>query len=119
MSVSFKAKRIKEGILKEIWNRKFSDKPFPKVKAFKMPNKRYLETLKKMRQSSKKKTEAQDLKEYGKILCPDEVEQLAGYSGLDRKSGNFFIIVNEDSVHPSMCTLAHELEHIYKGDLSE
>ena len=118
MTVSIKAKKIKEEILKEIWEEKFSDKPFPKVKAYKMPNKRYLEKLKKMREMSKERTEAQDLKEYSKVLSTVEIERLQGYTVLDR-SGDYFIIVNEDSTLPLKVILEHELEHIYKEDLGQ
>lgn len=115
MNVSFKAKKIEEEILREIWNRKFSDKPFPKVKAFKMPNKRYLETLKKMRKSSKEKTEAQDMREYGRILNQEEAENLHGFTVLDGISGDYFIFVNEDSILSLKITLEHELNHVYEG----
>jgi hypothetical protein len=97
-------KQLSEYGLRQIWNSKFKDKPFPKVRAFILKDEEFQRLL-KQRQSHPSYRDTQ-FKEYGKIASNEMVEAFI-FKSVD----GFVICITEHSL--LLECLEHELRHAY------
>jgi len=100
--------QVSERKLAEIWSLKFSDKKFPKVRAFILEDSEFdglLECLGRI--PTIKDTQ---LKEYGRVYPNEQVMAFAFPSTIDA-----IIIIRENSLFSLDHDLEHELRHIYLG----
>lgn len=110
----FKFKQLKEVSeyrLRQIWNTRFSDKPFPKVEAIILEDREFLDSLKRCNRETQ-------IKEYGEIV-PDEM--VYGFLS-ETPKGLFVIVVRRSHFKDDLSLgeiLEHELRHIYLGTLEK
>jgi hypothetical protein len=108
----FRAKKeIPQSKLKEIWGVNFSDKLFPKVRAFILENREFMKTLKRMRTSPCLRD--MGTKEWGKYIPESEASAL-----LFHTTEGHYILRSGISKNDLDTDLEHELRHIYKGEAS-
>jgi hypothetical protein len=101
--------QVSERKLVEIWSLKFSDKKFPKVRAFILEDPAFdvlLECLGRV--PTIKDTQ---LKEYGRVYPNEQVMAFAFPGTTD----DAIIVVRENSLFSLDRDLEHELRHIYLG----
>ena len=107
---------IPESKLKEVWQKFFSDKPFPKVKGFMLTEQEYLRVLKK----EKEFPNIKDLRvEEWKTYRKDEESNAHTCSVDDNYKGEYkFIILRKETSTESLeHNLEHELGHIYRKEV--
>jgi hypothetical protein len=108
-SFSFKGEQIPDRRLRRIWDKKFSDKPYPNVKAYKLRRRHYIRLNDIL--THELNIPSGDMKEYGYI--PKGVSDALV---LNTNEDEYIVYAREDSLEPLDASLEHELRHIYSDD---
>jgi len=95
--------------LKKIWKSKFSDKPFPNVRAFILEENEFIKTLQRLHESPCFKDTR--IIEWGRKTPLDKI------SGCVFQMDTAIILVKQNSPYPIDDDLEHELRHIYSGEV--
>ena len=111
-------KELSQELLRTAWTKWYSDKSFPKVRAFLVDKEGLENCIKRLDQLGYK---IGDIEEYGEKVMVSDTEGLVFY---EPKTEYFFIVINEELNKGSypiieeevLECLGHELRHIYKGD---
>jgi uncharacterized protein with von Willebrand factor type A (vWA) domain len=101
-------RKIPEENLKKIWDSKFSNKPFPQVKAFILRDRDFNKLLEKLQKS--KHIRDTQVREWGN-LDPNVVSTAFMFPSEE----GLMIIVRQTSPYPLNEDLEHELKHIHSG----
>lgn len=107
---------ISQSKLKEVWNKNFSDKPFPIVRAFILTKYQFLKYIKRMKDALGNYVLEASVSHEWKGFTPHLDSQILGHV-LALESG-FTITVRKDALtlNPLEFYLEHELRHIYKKE---
>lgn len=110
--VKLKAKRIPKKQLALEW-KKLSDKPLPKVKAFKLSDYDFEQML---HQRSCAEDKIREMVEWGRIL-PVSGTDACVFNAEEKAEADYIILIRENSYHSQKEIIRHELNHIAQGDL--
>ena len=110
--MQIKAKRIHERQLAKEW-KSISNKPFPKIKAFKLRDEDFNHVIDLRRCPEDCMRE---IEEWGRVLSTKGTDACV-FNADENEKADYIILVRENPHHTLDEIIVHELEHIAKGDL--
>jgi len=111
----FKERRISEDKLRKVWDKKFSNKPFPPVRGYRVKYKEFVKIFEGYMQSDPIRaelTKKSEIREHGSSGGLHNVTAFAIDTGVE----GFLIFVKTNSPLSLEEDLEHELRHIYNAD---
>ena len=110
--MQIKAKRIHERQLAKEW-KSISNKPFPKIKAFKLRDEDFNHII-DLRRCPEDRT--LEIEEWGRVLSTKGTDACV-FNADENEDADYIILVRENPHHTLDEIIVHELEHIARGDL--
>jgi len=110
VSIEAHGVEISQTVLKNIWQKHFSDKAFPNVKAALLLEKEFVRVAEEMRKTGRFIDTSPE--EHGRMVRPDEGTALALRVPLETGKA-YYIMLNHEYFHEWERWLTHELRHIY------
>ncbi len=107
-----KAKRIHEKQLAKAW-KSISSKPLPKIKALKLRDEDFNQVINLRRCPEDCMRE---IEEWGRVLSTKGTDACV-FNADQSEDADYIILVRENPYHTLDEIIAHELEHIARGDL--
>ena len=122
--LKFNVKEISQTKLREIWEKvqdsllvAYSEKPFPKVRAYNVTFRVLTEIIAAYRSDLEREKHYKQGEriEYGEVIPVQTCTAIT----IDKRNGEFFTFRKTTSTFSVADDLEHELEHIYKNDFEE
>jgi hypothetical protein len=110
--IQMKTERISKRHLTTAW-KTLSDKPLPKVKAFRISDDDFNRVL---QQRHCIEDDFREIEEWGRLLSTKGTDACV-FNGDENDDSEFIILVRENSYHTLDEIIVHELSHIARGDL--
>lgn len=110
--IRMKKERIPKRSLTAAW-KALSNKPLPKVKAFRLSDKDFNQVL---QHRHCVEDDLCEIEEWGKTLSNRGTDACV-FSGDENDDAEYIILVRENPYHSLNEIIAHELSHIARGDL--
>jgi hypothetical protein len=113
---NIKGRRINSDRIKDVWDKYFSDKPFPSVMMFETSFKNFQKAMKDYCESHPerdRRMKEAELKEYGAVVN----KQFTSAFVVNTNNGYYLILRSRTSSMSFEDDVMHELNHIYKKEL--